>query len=57
MMTVKQGSDILGVSEQTLRLFIQNGKFGYCVKGTGDKYIYVVNENEIRSFVKGENHG
>ena len=56
-MKVKEASNLLGVSEQTLRLFIQSGKFGYCIKGTGDKNIYVVNENEVRSFVKGENHG
>ena len=53
-MKVKEASIILGVSEQTMRLFIQNGMFGYCIKGTGDKNIYVVNEKEVCSFVKGD---
>ena len=56
-MTVKEASEKLEVSVQTMRIFLQNDRFGFCVKGTGDKNIYFVNEKEVNNFVGGKTNG
>lgn len=53
-MTVKEASEKLSVSEQTMRICLQNDRFGFCVKGSGDKYIYFVDENKVNDFLNGK---
>ena len=50
-MKVKEMARELSITEQTARLLLQQGKFGFAIKGKGDRLIYFVNEKEVREFV------
>ena len=52
-MTVREFANELNVSVMTARLLLREGKFGIAIKGVGEHYIYLVNENEVREW-KGE---
>lgn len=54
-MSVEEMANELGVGVMTARLLLRDGKFGIAIKGKGNHYIYLVNENEVRKW-KGENN-
>ena len=48
---ILKASKILGMTPQTLRLFIrEKGMFGVAVKGRGNRYIYKVNWREVKEW-------
>ena len=55
-MTIKQAAQQLRLSEQLIRVWIQNGTcpFGYIIRA-GQRKTYYVNESELRKFINGEN--
>lgn len=54
-MTIKQAAQQLNLSEQLIRVWIQNGTcpFGYIVRH-GERNTYFVNEAELKKFINGE---
>lgn len=54
-MTIKQAAQQLNLSEQLIRVWIQNGTcpFGYIVR-PGERNTYFVNEAELKKFINGE---
>lgn len=54
-MTVKQAAQQLRLSEQLVRVWIQNGTcpFGYIIRD-GSRRTYFVNEAELKRFINGE---
>jgi excisionase family DNA binding protein len=54
-MTIKQAAQQLRLSEQLVRVWIQNGTcpFGYIVR-PGDRKTYYINEAELKKFINGE---
>ena len=53
-MTIKQAAQQLKLSDQLIRVWIQNGTcpFGYIVRN-GDRKTYYINEAELRQFING----
>ena len=50
---VERASKQLGMTPMTLRLFIREGKFGVAVRGTGSRYIYKVDWEQVKKYTKG----
>ena len=57
-MTIKQAAQQLRLSEQLVRVWIQNGTcpFGYIVR-PGDRKTYYINEQALKNFIEGKNNG
>lgn len=55
-MTIKQAAQQLRLSEQLVRVWIQNKTcpFGYIIRD-GSRRTYFVNEAELKKFINGEN--
>lgn len=47
---VERASKRLGMTPQTLRLFLRQGKFGVAIKGSGSRYIYKINWSEVKEY-------
>lgn len=52
---VQRASEILHMTPQTLRLFLQQGKFGCAVKGTGSHWIYKIDWKEVEKYEENTN--
>jgi len=50
-MSVKEASKLLGIDYDTMRILLQNGKFGIAVKRKTN-YFYLVNEREVREWLR-----
>lgn len=55
-MTIKNAAKMLGMSEQTLRLWLQNGTcpFGTAIPGRGQNYRYYINETRLNVWITGQ---
>lgn len=52
MSEVEKAAKLLKMTPQTLRLFIQNGKFGVAIKRK--RWVYKVNWKEVKEYVDGD---
>ena len=54
-MNIKQAAQQLRLSEQLVRVWIQNGTcpFGYIIRA-GQRKTYFINEAELKRFIAGE---
>lgn len=54
-MTIKEAAQQLRLSEQLVRVWIQNGTctFGYIIRD-GERKTYYINEAELKRFISGE---
>lgn len=46
---IEIASKYMRVSPKTMRAMIRQGRYGEAVKGEGDKWIYIVNWNEVEN--------
>lgn len=55
-MTIKEAAKQLRLSDQLVRVWIQNGTcpFGYVIR-EGSRRTYFINEAELKKFINGEN--
>lgn len=52
--TIKEAADLLGLAQQTLRIFLQHGKFsefGYATK-TSSKWTYYINRKALLDYLR-----
>lgn len=56
MLKTKDVAKLLGMPQQTLRLWMKDGTcpFGYCFKGSGKRHIYYIDENQLDEFLQKE---
>lgn len=54
--TIKQAAELLGVSQQFLRIGLQQGKFpfGVAVKTSPSRYTYYINSTQFVKYLSGE---
>lgn len=54
--TIKQAAELLGVSQQFLRIGLQQGKFpfGIAVKTSRNRYTYYINSTQFVKYLSGE---
>lgn len=54
-MTIKEAAQQLRLSDQLVRVWIQNGTcpFGYIIRD-GSRRTYFINEAQLRQFIEGE---
>lgn len=52
--SIHDAAQMLGMSDQTLRLFIQNGKFPFATANkTGGRWCYVINRQRLEIYLEG----
>ena len=58
-MKVKEAAQLLGKTEQFIRIGLQQGvlPFGAAVKMPGGRYSYHISEEKIKEYTGGQNNG
>lgn len=55
-MNTEEAAKRLGMNRQSLRLWMRNGScpFGTAYKGTGNSFIYYINDSRLEKYLNGE---
>lgn len=53
MLTIEEASELLNISKQSLRLWLQSGHcpFGDAFKGRGNNYQYIISEKRLYAWI------
>lgn len=52
--SIHEAAQLLGMSDQTLRLFLQNGKFPFgSANKNGDRWCYSINRKRLEIYLEG----